>query len=74
MQLLYPDFQNHYEYKELVEYSYLQNEEIEFINRFRGDTNWQTVAVLLKSLEHLEYFPNSLDDNRHGSELSSLTS
>ena len=60
MKVLYPDFQAHYEYEELVEHFYLQNEELEFINRFRGNANRQTVAVLLKSLEHLGYFPNSL--------------
>ncbi len=62
MKVLYPDFQAHYEYEELVEPFYLQSEEIEFINRFRGDANRQMVAVLLKSLEHLGYFPSSLDE------------
>ena len=62
MKILYPDFQAYYEYEELVEHFYLQSDEIEFINRFRGDANRQMVAVLLKSLEHLGYFPGSLDE------------
>ncbi len=32
MKVLYPDFQAHYEYEELVEHFYLQIEEIEFIS------------------------------------------
>ena len=62
MKVLYPDFQAHYEYEELVEHFYLQIEEIEFINRFRGDANRQMVAVLLNSLKHLGYFPHSLTE------------
>ncbi len=62
MKVLYPDFQTHYEYEELVEHFYLQIEEIEFINRFRGDANRQMVAVLLNSLKHLGYFPHSLTE------------
>lgn len=62
MKVLYPSFQAHYEHEELVEYFYLQSDEIEFINRFRGDANRQVVAVLLKSLEHLGYFPSSLEE------------
>jgi len=50
MKVLYPDFQIHYEYEELVEHFYLQIKEIEFINRFRGDANRQMVAVLLNYL------------------------
>ena len=36
MKVLYPDLQTHYEYEELIEHFYLQNEELEFINRFRA--------------------------------------
>lgn len=47
MKVLYPDFQAHYEYEESVEHFYLQSQEIEFVNHFRGDVNRQMVAVLL---------------------------
>jgi hypothetical protein len=57
----YPSFQNEYTHEELVEHFWLHSEEIEFVESFRSEINKQTVAVLLKSLEYLGGFPESLD-------------
>jgi TnpA family transposase len=57
----YPRFKASYQHEELVEYFLLHNDELEFISSFRGDVNRNTVAVLLKSLLHMGYFPESLE-------------
>jgi hypothetical protein len=57
----YPSFQTEYTHEELVEHFWLHSEEIEFVESFRSQVNKQTVAVLLKSLEYLGGFPESLE-------------
>ena len=56
----YPQFRKSYTSDELTEDFLLDKEEYQFIQQFRGDVNRQTVAVLLKTLKYLGYFPASL--------------
>ena len=56
----YPRFAENYSREELIEHSLLNEAEQEFITRFRGDVNRYAVAVLLKSLQYLSYFPQHL--------------
>lgn len=56
-----PSFQTEYTHEELVEHFWLHSEEIEFVESFRSEVNKQTVAVLLKGLEYLGGFPESLE-------------
>lgn len=57
----FPRFRAVYQHDELVAHFLLQDAEREFIGEFRGDANRKGVAVLLKSLLYLGYFPDSLD-------------
>ena len=57
----HPSFQTEYTHEELVEHFWLHSEEIEFVESFRSEVNKQTVAVLLKGLEYLGGFPESLE-------------
>lgn len=61
MKNLYPRFQEDYTQEELIENFWLTNDEIVFVENFRSDVNRQTVAVLLKSLSYLGFFPDGLD-------------
>lgn len=58
----YPQFKQSYTNDELTENFLLDKEEYQFIQQFRGDVNRQTVAVLLKTLKYLGYFPASLTE------------
>jgi len=53
----YPRFHAAYAHEELVIHFLLTPHDIEVIDRVRGDVNRQGVALLLKSLSHLGYFP-----------------
>ena len=61
MKNLYPRFQESYQEDELIEHFWLTNDEIVFVETFRNEVNRQTVAILLKSLDHLGYLPDSFD-------------
>lgn len=58
----YPRFFRHYEEDELIEHFWLTTDELEFVETFRSEVNRQAVAVLLKSLDYLGYFPACFDD------------
>lgn len=57
----YPRFRTSYLHEDLVEYFLLQPDELAFVGGFRGEANRNGVALLLKSLEYLGYFPPRLD-------------
>ena len=56
----YPRFKNSYFYEELTENFLLTPAELEFVRNCRGDANRQGMAILLKGLQYLGYFPESL--------------
>ena len=56
----YPRFKNFYFYEELTEHFLLTKAELEFVRSCRGNANRQGVAILLKGLEYLGYFPENL--------------
>lgn len=58
----YPQFQKSYSYEELIEHFMLNEKEREFIAQLRGDANRHGAAILLKSLQHLGYFPHELSE------------
>lgn len=58
----YPRFSEHYEEDELIEHFWMTADELEFVESFRSEVNRQTVAVLLKSLDYLGYFPAGFDE------------
>ena len=62
MKVDYPRFAESYSNEELIEHFLLNETEQEFITRFRGDVNQHGVAVLLKSLQYLGYFPPHLSE------------
>ena len=53
----YPRFPASLSHEELVEHFLLDSTDHQFIAQFRGETNRHGVAVLLKSLHYLGYFP-----------------
>ena len=55
----YPRFKNFYFYEELTEHFLLTKAELEFVRSCRGNANRQGVAILLKGLEYLGYFPEN---------------
>lgn len=55
----YPHFKADYNYQELTEYFALNAAERAFVGEFRGDANRNGVAVLLKALDYLGYFPEA---------------
>jgi hypothetical protein len=57
----YPRFKNSYFYEELTENFLLTPAELEFVRNCRGDVNRQGMAILLKGLQYLGYFPESLE-------------
>ena len=61
MKNLYPRFQESYTQDELIEHFWLTNNEIVFVETFRSEINRQAVAVLLKSLNYLGFFPNGFN-------------
>jgi len=58
----YPRFQKSYSHDELIEHFLLNEAEQEFLTQFRGDAHCHGVAILLKSLQHLGYFPHGLSE------------
>ena len=56
----YPRFKNSYFYGELTEHFLLTATELEFVRSCRGNANRQGMAILLKGLEYLGYFPENL--------------
>jgi Tn3 transposase DDE domain-containing protein/uncharacterized protein DUF4158 len=58
----YPRFRTAYSHDALVEYFLLTPTEQDLIAQCRGDVNRHGVAVLLKSLHYLGYFPESPQD------------
>ena len=58
----YPRFTENYSREELIEHFMLNETEQNFTVQFRGDANRHGVAVLLKSLQYLGYFPSSLNE------------
>jgi hypothetical protein len=57
----YPRFKNSYFYEELTENFLLTPAELEFVRNCRRDVNRQGMAILLKGLQYLGYFPESLE-------------
>jgi len=58
----YPRFQKSYSHEELIEHFLLNEAEKEFLTQFRGDPHCHGVAILLKSLQYLGYFPHGLSE------------
>ncbi len=58
----YPRFKSTYLQEELVEGFHLGPDEFDFVSSHRGDTNRHGIAILLKSLLHLGYFPDGLQE------------
>jgi hypothetical protein len=58
----YPSFQRSYSHEDLVEYFLLTPGELELILKCRGDANRCGMALLLKTLPHLGYVPDLLND------------
>jgi hypothetical protein len=58
----YPRFSDHYEEDELIEHFWMTADELQFVETFRSEVNRQAVAVLLKSLDYLGYFPTGFDE------------
>ena len=58
MKNFYPRFQESYPEEELIENFWLTNNEIIFVETFRSEVNRQAAAILLKSLDHLGFFPD----------------
>ncbi len=56
----YPRFKNSYFYEELTEHFLLTTAELEFVRSCSGNANRQGIAILLKGLEYLGYFPENL--------------
>src|SRR5262245_36893908 len=56
----YPWFQTSYRHEELVEHFLLTPAEHHLLGRCRSDVNRHGMAVLLKSLPYLGYFPATL--------------
>jgi len=56
----YPQFQKSYSHEELIEHFMLNEAEREFIVQFRGEDKRHGAAILLKSLQHLGYFPREV--------------
>jgi Domain of unknown function (DUF4158) len=58
----YPRFKTFYLQEELAEGFQLGPDEFDFVCRYRGDHNRHGIAILLKSLLHLGYFPETLQE------------
>ena len=56
----YPRFKASYTHEELVEHFLLSPTEHALVATCRGDVNRHSVAVLLKTVQHLGYFPDDL--------------
>ena len=58
----YPRFKSSYLQEELAEAFQLGPDEFDFVFRYRSDHNRHGIAIWLKSLLHLGYFPETLGD------------
>ena len=58
----YPHFKSSYLHEELVEGFQLGPHEFDFVYSYRGDANRHGIAILLKSLLHLGYFPEGFQE------------
>ena len=58
----YPQFPDSLSEDELIEHFHLEQTDKQFIAQFRGDTNRHGVAVLLKSVLYLGYFPKNINE------------
>jgi len=58
----YPRFKSSYLQEELAEGFQLGPDEFDFVYRYRGDHNRHGIAILLKSLLYLGYFPETLQE------------
>lgn len=58
----YPHFTENHSREELIEHFMLNETERNFTIQFRGDANRHGVAIWLKSLQYLGYFPSSLKE------------
>jgi hypothetical protein len=58
----YPSFEPPYSQEDLVEHFLLTPFELELVLKCRGDANRCGMALLLKTLPHLGYVPDRLDD------------
>jgi hypothetical protein len=56
----YPRFKASYTHEELVEHFLLSPAEHALVDTCRGDVNRHGVAVLLKAVQYLGYFPDDL--------------
>jgi len=56
----YPQLVKNFSHEGLIEHFHLEETDKQFIAQFRGDRNRHGVAVLLKSLLYLGYFPQHL--------------
>src|SRR5260370_32364379 len=56
----YPVLKNFSFYEEVTEHFLLTAAELEFVRSCRGNANRQGMAILLKGLEYLGYFPENL--------------
>jgi hypothetical protein len=65
MQGDYPRFKTTYTHDELVEHFLLSPAERTLIDTCYGDANRHGVAVLLKTVQHLGYFPDELQQVPH---------
>ena len=58
----YPSFQPLYSHEELIEHFLLTPGELELVLKCRGNVNRCGMALLLKTLPHLGYLPDRLDE------------
>jgi hypothetical protein len=58
----YPRFKSSYLQEELVAGFHLESDEFDFVCRHHGDANRPGIVILLKSLLHLGYFPETLQE------------
>ena len=65
MQGDYPRFKTTYTHEELVEHFLLSPADRALIDTCYGDANRHGVAVLLKTVQHLGYFPDELQQVPH---------
>jgi Domain of unknown function (DUF4158) len=56
----YPRFKAAYTHEKLIEHFLLSPAEHALVDTCGGDVNRHSVAVLLKAVQHLGYFPNNL--------------
>ena len=57
----YPHFKPCYKHEEPVEHFLLTPADLQLVSTYRGDANRCGMALLLKALAYLGYFPEKLD-------------